>query len=65
MKRYKIKDTVKGLCLVFLGIAIWESARGAAIFLLIMGIAMFLYGMEKHLYKICLMFIRYYRRNLL
>ena len=59
----RLKDSVQGLILIVLGIFTWRSARGAAFFLLIMGATMLLLRTEKYIYKLCLAFVRQYRRK--
>lgn len=67
--KYKIKSNVQqdlqGLFLIVLGYMTWESAQGASIFLCFMGAMMLLHDVEKGMYKICLAFVRRYRRKML
>jgi hypothetical protein len=63
----KIKETAKtrlqGLFLIVLGCIVWKSAQGASVFLCFMGAMMLLHDVEKGIYKICLAFVRHYRRK--
>ena len=65
--KYRIKPNVlqdlQGIFLIVLGYMTWKSAQGASIFLCFMGAMMLLHDIEKGMYKICLAFVRQYRRK--
>lgn len=65
--KYRIKPNVlqdlQGLFLIVLGCIVWKSAQGASTFLCFMGVMMLLHDIEKGIYKLCLAFVRQYRRK--
>lgn len=61
--RSNVQQDLQGIFLIVLGCMTWKSAQGASMFLCFMGAMMLLHDVEKGIYKICLAFVRHYRRK--